>query len=99
MRSTQKLVKLIVGHTKILIRQALSDEALMYLNIRHLIIHNNSKVDKDFYDKYRNRLSITPNGKVPTDYQTFQAALNAIHKYVRTIDEQLIAKNFITARI
>lgn len=98
LRSAQKLVKRIVGHTKIQIPQALSDEALMYLNIRHLIIHNNSKVDKDFYDKYRNRLSITPNGKVPTDYQTFQAALNAIHEYVRTIDEQLIAKNFITAR-
>lgn len=98
LRSTQKLVKRIVGHTKIQIPQALSDEALMYLNIRHLIIHNDSKVDKDFYDKYKNKLSIALNGKVPTDYQTFQAALQAIHDYVKTIDQQLITKNFINAR-
>lgn len=97
-RSTQKLVKRIVGHTKIQIPQAQADEALMYLNIRHLIIHNDSKVDKDFYDKYKNKLTISLNGKVPTDYQTFQAALLAIYTYVCAIDQQLIARHFINAR-
>lgn len=97
-RSTQKLVKRIVGHTKIQIPQAQADEALMYLNIRHLIIHNNSKVDKDFYDKYKNKLSISLNGKVPTDYHTFQSSLLAIYTYVSTIDQQLIARHFINAR-
>lgn len=98
LRSTQKLVKRIVGHTKIQIPQAQADDALMYLNIRHLIIHNDSKVDKDFYDKYKNKLNISLNGKVPTDYSTFQSALRAIHTYVGSIDQQLISKHFINAR-
>lgn len=97
-RSTSKLVKRIFSHTKIQIPQALSDEALMYLNIRHLIIHNNSKVDKEFFDKYKNKLQISLNGKVPTDYQSFQKALQVIYDYIKTIDQQLILKHFINAR-
>lgn len=97
-RSTSKLVKRIFSHTKIQIPQALSDEALMYLNIRHLIIHNNSKVDKEFFDKYKNKLQISLNGKVQTDYQSFQKALQVIYDYIKTIDQQLILKHFINAR-
>lgn len=97
-RSTSKLVKRMLGHTKIQIPQALSDEALMYLNIRHLIIHNNSKVDKEFFDKYKNKLQISLNGKAPTDYQSFQRALQVIYDYIKTIDQQLILKHFINAR-
>ena len=70
----------------------------MYLNIRHLIIHNNSKVDKEFFDKYKNKLQISLNGKVPTDYQSFQKALQVIYDYIKTIDQQLILKHFINAR-
>ena len=70
----------------------------MYLNIRHFIIHNNSKVDKEFFDKYKNKLQISLNGKVPTDYQSFQKALQVIYDYIKTIDQQLILKHFINAR-
>lgn len=98
LRSTTKLVKKIIGHTKIQIPQTLSDEALMYLNIRHLIIHNNSKVDKEFFEKYKNKLQISLNGKVPTDYQSFQKALEVIYNYIKTIDHQLILNNFINTR-
>lgn len=98
LRSTPKLVKHIVGHTKIKIPQNQSDEAMMYLSIRHLIIHNNSKVDTEFYNKYQNKLSISINGKVPTDYSIFQTALSAVYTYLKTIDTELITKNFIKAR-
>lgn len=98
LRSTPKLVKRIVGHTKIHIPQSQSDEAIMYLSIRHLIIHNNSKIDTEFYSKYQHKLSISANGKVPTDFSTFQSALNAVYTYIKTIDTELIAKNFIKAR-
>ena len=98
LRSTPKLVKRIVGHTKICIPQAESDSAMMYLSIRHLIIHNNSKVDEDFYQKYKNKLDISEKGKVPTDFLTFQAALGAVYKYIKTIDTELIRKGFVNPR-
>lgn len=99
LRSTPKLVKHIVGHTKICIPQAESDSAMMYLSIRHLIIHNDSKVDKDFFQKYKNKLNISENGKVPTDFPTFQAALSAVHKYIRAIDTELIRNGFVKSRM
>lgn len=97
-RSTQKLVKRILNHTKAVIPQNISDDALMYLNIRHLIIHNDSKVDSEFYEKYKNKLSISLNGKVPTEYSTFKSALESVYNYVKTIDAELISKNFINPR-
>ena len=97
-RSTPKLVKRILGHTKIQVPQALSDNTIMYLSIRHLIVHNNSKVDQEFYEKYKNRLSITLNGKVPTNYQIFKSALQTIYDYIYTVDQELIRLMFIRAR-
>lgn len=97
-RSTQKLVKRILNHTKAVIPQNVSDDALMYLNIRHLIIHNDSKIDSEFYEKYKNKLSISLNGKVPTDYSVFQSALESIYNYVKAIDVELISRNFVNPR-
>jgi len=97
-RSTPKLVKRIVGHTKISIPTHLSENAMMYLEMRHLIIHNNSIIDKEYYDKYSSKISITRNGRVPTDYVNFQAALNSLYQYIACIDRELIDKNMINPR-
>lgn len=98
LRSTPKLVKRIIAHTKIQIPQALSENAMMYLNIRHLIIHNNSKIDQEYFDKYKNKLSISLNGKVPTDFSNFQQALVTVYDYLKVIDGELIAKGFMESR-
>ncbi len=98
LRRTPKLVKSIINHTKIQIPQALSDSAMMYLSIRHLIVHNDSKIDQEFYDKYRNKLTISLNGKVPTDFSTFQIAMQSLYDYIKAIDNELILKGFINSR-
>lgn len=97
-RSTPKLVKKIIGHTGISIPNAVTNEAMMYLLMRHLIIHNNSKVDQDYYDKYHKELSITKGGAVPTTYDNLQKALNSVRTYLQMIDEELINKGFINSR-
>ena len=98
-RSTPKLVKRIIGHTKISIPDKIKDEAMMYLLMRHLIIHNNSKVDQYYYDKYHNTLPNIKKGEaVPTTYNNLQKALTSVKTYLQTIDEELIKKGFIIAR-
>ncbi len=97
-RSTPKLVKRITGHTKISVPPAITDEAMMYLLMRHLIIHNNSKVDHDYYNKYHNVLPITVGGAVPATYINLQKALISVKTYLRTIDEELIRGGFINDR-
>lgn len=97
-RSTPKLVRRVIGHTRISVPNAIADEAMMYLLMRHLIIHNNSKVDQNYYDKYHNILSITMGGAVPATYANLQKALNSVKTYLQTIDEELIKADFINAR-
>lgn len=97
-RCTPKLVKRIIGHAGISIPTNLTNNAMMYLEMRHLIIHNNSIIDKEFFDKYSGKLSITRNGRVPTDYENFQAALNSLYQYIAYIDRELIAKSMINPR-
>lgn len=98
LRSTQKLVKRIIAHTKIQIPQLLSNEAMMYLNMRHLIVHNNSKIDKEYFDNYHNKLPISVGGKVPTDYSTRKNAHTAVFNYLKHIDTELIRMQFINSR-
>ncbi|MBN1777100.1 MAG: hypothetical protein JW811_03175 [Clostridiales bacterium] len=96
---TKDLVKRIIRHTRICIPQEQANDALMYLEIRHLIIHNDSKVDEKFHYNYKHKLDINLGGKVPTDFETFQAALQAVFNYVHIIDQELIDKHFINARV
>lgn len=97
-RSTHKLVKKIISHTKIMVPKNLSDDAMMYLNIRHLIIHNNSEIDKEFYNLYKSKLPISYPGKIPTGYSIFEAALTSVYNFIHHVDGALINNCFIKSR-
>lgn len=47
-RSTTKLLEKILSHTEIKLPDALRINALMYLEMRHLFIHNDGKADEHF---------------------------------------------------
>ena len=47
-RSTPKLLEKIISTTKVSISNEIKQDALLYLEIRYLIIHNNSNVDEKF---------------------------------------------------
>lgn len=97
-RSTPKLVRRIIGHTKINIPKPIADEAMMYLLMRHLIIHNNSKVDQDYYNKYHNNLSVMVGHTIPATYENLQNAFSSVKKYLQIIDEELIKGGFLNER-
>lgn len=97
-KSMPKLVEKIMNHTNVQVTQSIADDALMYLTIRHLIIHNNSKVDADFFNKYNSKLSIRLNDQVPTQFTILQNACLCIFSYLQEIDSSLIAEGCIDAR-
>lgn len=97
-RSTTKLFDRILGHTKILPTQAIKDEALKHLEMRHLFIHNNGKCDASFEKNYGVHFGLKDGDNLPTDYKTASAAIKSVVALLKEVDQSLIAAGFISAR-
>ena len=100
LKSTNKLLDKILKDTKVNIPKETVDEALTYLEMRHLFIHNYGLVDEKYAQTYGKRF--TPNLKtkkeLPTKLATFTRALSATTKLVVGIDKQLIANGMVEKR-
>lgn len=88
-RSTKGLVDRLMKNLKIELDETVLNDALLYLEIRHLIIHNNRCPDERF-----NALNI--NGKVKykrnrikCEYRTTQDAIGAVYRLCVTINNEL----------
>ena len=97
-RSTTKLLEKIIGHTKIKIDEATREEALRYLELRHLFIHNNGKCDASFEKAHGTHMKIKDGDDLPTDYKTTSAAVAAVTKLLKAIDHDLTHGKFISPR-
>lgn len=90
-RSTTKLVDKILNHTKITIPKTQKETALMYLEMRHLFIHNKGKADDKFIRTYGKKLKIRADGKLPTNFKTISTAIEKVRIFTKSIDDQLIS--------
>ncbi|MCF7861583.1 hypothetical protein K9M79_05035 [Candidatus Woesearchaeota archaeon] len=97
-RSTSKLLEKILNHTKISIDDQKKFDGLMYLEIRHLIIHNNCKADDNFKNKYRNHVAIDSKGKISMTFDLVYKAIISITDLAKDIDEKLLSDNIIKIR-
>jgi hypothetical protein len=95
-RSTPKLLEKIISTTKVSISNEIKQDALLYLEIRYLIIHNNSNVDEKFkrMDK-DNKIHITGK-KLNMTYDLANASMNAVFKLCKSIDDQLIHRTLVS---
>lgn len=97
-RSTTKLLEKIIGHTKVKINDATREEALCYLELRHLFIHNNGCCDVIFEKAHGKHLKVKDGDTLPTDFKTTSAAMGAVMKLVKSIDHELRNGKFIPPR-
>ena len=100
-RSTTKLLNKVIGATHMSIAEGLKNKALLYLEIRHLIIHNDSKADKDF-EKRNNELQspvkIKPGDKLQLNFELSSQAIACVSELCQKIDEQLITLRLVNKR-
>ncbi len=100
LRSTSKLLEKILKDTKVNISKDTIEDALTYLEMRHLFIHNNGLIDERYAQTFGKKF--TPNLKakkeLPTKLATFTKALNNITKLIVEIDKQLIANGMVEKR-
>lgn len=94
-RSTVKLIDKILSHTKVSIPTSLKNEALMYLEMRHLIIHNKGKADSKFKSTYGKRVKLKESEKLPTNFVMVSKAITRIQEFTQAIDVQLLKDDLI----
>ena len=100
LKSTNKLLVKILKDTKVNIPKTTVDDALAYLELRHLFVHNQGLVDSKYVKAYGKKF--TPNLKnkqeIPAKIETFTKALSALNKLIIEIDDQLIKNGIVGKR-
>lgn len=97
-RSTPALLNKIISYSGIDIEEDLKKKALVYLEIRHLIIHNESKADNDFKEINNNLVTIKQGNKIALNYDLTNNAITTIFNLCKDIDSKLIEKDMVCKR-
>lgn len=97
-RSTVKLLDKILDHTGVNPDPNQKDVALMYLEMRHLFVHNHGKADEGFVARYGATTKLTVGQKLPTKFKAARDGIHAVDTLLRDIDTQLIATGFARTR-
>lgn len=96
-RSTIKLIDKIINGTGVAVTEYDKYSVLPYLEMRHLFMHNNGKVDQKFESNYGAALGLNKNNKVPTDYHNASMAVLETKKFVNKLDQELLKHHHIPA--
>lgn len=97
-RSTVKLIDKIISHTSIIIDAQIKNNALLYLEMRHLFIHNNGLADDAFKTKFGALINISSDNKLPKNFSTTSKGIIAVTKLVKEVDSKLIAGGNLQSR-
>lgn len=91
-RSTPKLLKRFIKTTKLNVPVNLQEDALTYLEVRHLIIHANSKADAKFHAlNQRNLVKVNPTNQMLTiNYAMTSAAIDKVVELCKKLDDELL---------
>ena len=98
LRSTTDMMQKLCKITKISIDENLMNESLVYIEVRHLIIHGDSYIDESFKKKEKHELIPLRGNKLALRYEVTNKAINSIYELCRTIDNALIDKNILGIR-
>lgn len=94
-RSTQKILKKLLTFSGININEKVKQDALLCLNIRHLIIHNNSKADETFIRMNNDFAQINSRNKLVINYDLSSKAIKIVYALCLEIDNKLLEKQLL----
>lgn len=96
-KCTKDLLNAFIKNTKINVATDVLEKALAYLEIRHLIIHNNTKADAKFKNMPQHDIvSInSKNQKINLNFTVTNEAINAIFRLCKIIDDEIVVKELI----
>ena len=96
-RSTKDLLSAFVKNIKIDVDNTILETALAYLEIRHLIIHNDTKADAKFKSMARHDVVSINNStqKITLNFTVSNEAINAVFQLCKNIDDDIITKELV----
>lgn len=97
-RSTTLLLEKVLNHTKIQLDENVKRQSLMYLQMRHLYIHNKGVADKIFVDEFGDIIQIRVGNKLPSNFTTINNAISIVSTLCDAIDKELIKENLVIKR-
>lgn len=101
-RSTTELLNKVIKVTRMNIADELKKKALLYLEIRHLIIHNDSKVDKAFHernDELQGLVKTKAGDRLQLNFDLSSQAIACVSALCQEIDGQLIGLDLVRGRL
>lgn len=100
-RSTTELLNKVIKVTHVKIADELKEKALLYLEIRHLIIHNDSKVDEDFRkrnNELQGLVKTKSKDRIQLNFDLSSQAIVCVSELCQEIDKQLIDLGLVSKR-
>lgn len=96
LKSTKQLLEKYVKVFNIQLENNQIENGLAVLELRHLVIHNNSKIDKTYENKFP-FMNQKGGNKISTNFNFVNSLEPKISELVDEIDNQLLAKKFLTS--
>lgn len=93
-RSTLVLIDKICAKLDLKVNRQSVNDALKYLEMRHIFIHEDGKPNKEFKKKYPD-VEINKKGRIKLIDTNLHTVKDIILKLISEIDEQIIKKNLI----
>lgn len=94
-RSTITLISKIRNKLGLAIEQQIIDDALPFLEIRHIFVHSDGKPNQVFLDKYPN-IKLDDHNRILLNATFAEEAYNSINNLLIAIDNEMIAKNYFS---
>lgn len=96
-QGTKELLDKIFKCAKISISNKEQEDALRFLEVRHLIIHNGSIIDDIYANKYGSlfRKQLKPGDNVPNNYDFIKTAIYKTYHLCDIIDRELIKHGLV----
>lgn len=95
-RSTQGLLEKILEKTGVKLDSSILQTAMMYMEMRHLYVHNSGVVDMKFEKNFGTLVSDKAGRKFNSSIGRSRAAIKAIERLCSEIDKGLIEKGYLT---
>ena len=95
-RSTITLISKIKNKLGLTIEQQLVDDALPFLEIRHIFVHSDGKPNSAILEKYPT-IQLDEHHRILLNSTFAKKAYDAVNNLLIAIDNDMISKNYISA--
>lgn len=85
----------ILANTDSAIDNTTKSTALSYLEMRHIFVHRSGIADDIFVQNYGEHFGVTSGDKLPTEFATSRASMDATQVLCAAIDSELIRNNHV----